>query len=275
LTFGDTEYAAAEYWNGVSEMDEDNFSEVDGEDVIKVSGKFGGFEGAVSTGVNTETGETYQSSFGVKGTFGNVNVSAAYQEGTTKPETLGLYDAAVSNVSEDAYDNGDYTYEEIFALSVGTSFAGMDVTVAYAESEGENSTGIEVTYPVGDVTLSAFYVSESALDDNYGVSAVYAANAIVAKAYYKSLNGSDEYGLGGSYTMDDLVLTAGYVDGDSLTDDDFAAYIVADYNLGGGASVMASYADGSAGGVNSDDIDTVIGGYELYDGLTVELGFKF
>lgn len=264
LTFGDTEYAAAEYWSGVSEMDEDNFSEVDGEDVLKVSGMFGGIEGAVSTGVNTDTGETFQTAVGVKGEFGNVSFSAAYQEGT----------ATSPDVSADAAGNGDYTYEEIFALAVGTSFAGADVTVAYADSEGESSTGIEVSYPVGDITLGAFYVSETADEDNYGVSVVYAANAIEAKAYYKSLNDNDEYGLGGSYTMDELVLTVGYVDGDSLTDDDFGSYFIAEYDLGGGASVLASYADQTNVG-GGDDIDTVVGGYELYDGTTVALSLSF
>ncbi|MBU2936017.1 MULTISPECIES: porin [Pacificibacter] len=266
LTFGDTQYAAVEYFSGVSEMDEDNFSEVDGEDVLKISGAFGGVEAAVSTGVDTITGETFQTSFGVKGSFGNVSFSAAYQEATT---ALG--------VSADAIGNGDYTYEEIFALAVGTSFGGADVTVAYADSEGESSTGIEVAYPVGDITLGAFYVSETAADDNYGVSVAYAANAIEAKAYYKSLNGSDEYGLGGSYTMDDLVLTVGYVDGDSLTDDDFGTYFVAEYDLGGGASVLASYADqtNAIAASDNDDIDTVVGGYELLEGATVALSLSF
>lgn len=262
LTFGDTEYAAAEYWSGVSEMDEDNFSEADGEDNLKISGEFGGVEAAISTGVDTDTGGTFQTSFGVSGDIGAVSFSAAYQ-------------AEEYNESSDAASTGDFTNEEVFALAVGTSFAGADVTVAYATSDDEDSTGIEVSYPVGDITLAAFYVSESADEDNYGMSAVYSANSIEAKAYYKSLNESDEFGIGGSYTMDELVVTVGYVDGDSLSDDDFGAYIIADYDLGGGASVLASYADGIEGGEGSDDIDTVVGGYELYDGLTVELGFDF
>ncbi|SEL13506.1 porin [Pacificibacter marinus] len=270
LTFGDTEYAAKEYWSGVSEMDEDRFSEVDGEDVLKVSGMFGGIEAGISTGVDTDTGDTYQTSVGVKGEIGAVSFSAAYQEET---------DGTVLGTSADAVANGDYSDYEVLALSVGTSFAGADVTVAYAQSTllgaKEDSTGIEVSYPVGDVTLGAFYVSESALDDNYGMSVAYAANSIEGKVYYKSLNGSDEFGLGASYDLNNgLVLSAGYIDGDSTTDDDFATYVTAEYDLGGGASLFASYADQTNVG-GGDDIDTVVGGYELKDGATVALSFKF
>jgi hypothetical protein len=70
-------------------------------------------------------------------------------------------------------------------------------------------------------------------------------------------------------------MTAGMIDGDSLTDNDFANFIVADYDLGGGASVMASFAEGNNATTDgSDDIDT-FGGYELKAGTTVELSFAF
>jgi predicted porin len=106
------------------------------------------------------------------------------------------------------------------------------------------------------------------------VSAAYAANNIEAKVYYKNLLGSDEYGVGASYDMNNgLVLSAGYIGGDSLSDDDFATYVTAEYDLGGGASLFASYADQE--NTTTDDIDTVVGGYELKDGATVALSFKF
>lgn len=272
LTYGDTEHAAKSKWSGVSEMNADSFSEQDGEDVLKVEADFGSYAVAVSGIVDMaddadvttvdETGDVKQSSFGATAEFGQFNVGLAYQE-----EAAGVVDAS-----------GDFESNEVLGIFAGATFAGADFKIAYAKSTDgtteSDSTGLEVSYPVGDITLGAFYVSESVGEDNYGVSAAYAANAIEGKVYYKSLNDSEEFGLGASYTMGDLVVTAGYVEGDSLTDDDFGTYIVADYDLGGGASIMASYADQENIG-GGDDIDTVVGGYELKDGATVALSLKF
>jgi hypothetical protein len=256
--YGDTEFAAAGLWSGVSEMDEDNFSEQDGEDVLKLTATLGGVELAYSAHVEDSTNEFGQNSIGAAATFGNFDVAFGYQD----------------EVAAEASQEGDFVTEDVFGLSVGTSFGGADVTFAYAKSGDEDSTGLEVSYPVGDVTLGAFYVSESADEDNYGVSAAYAAGALEAKIYYKSLNDNDEYGLGGTYDLGTgLVLAAGYIDGDSTSDDDFGVYIAADYDLGGGASLLASYADQDNG--PTDDLDTVVGGYELNDGLTVVLSLDF
>jgi hypothetical protein len=258
IFYGDTEFAAAGLWSGVSEMDEDNFSEQDGEDVLKFTATVGQFDLAYSTHIQDSTNESGQDSFGAAATFGNFDVTLGYQE----------------EVAAEASQEGDFVTEDVFGISVGTSIAGVDVTFAYADSDGEDSTGLEVSYPVGDVTLGAFYVSESALDDNYGISANYAAGALEAKIYYKSLNDNDEYGLGGTYDLGNgLVLAAGYIDGDSTSDDDFGGYIAADYDLGGGASLLASYADQENG--STDDLDTVVGGYELNDGFTVLLELDF
>ncbi|ALI55853.1 porin [Celeribacter marinus] len=266
FTYGDTKFAAESKWSGVSEMAQDGFSEQDGEAVLIIGGTFGGVEAAASAGVDETTGETYQVGFGAKATFGTVDLSVAYQE----------EDAAITNVTK-----GDYKPSEIFAISAGTSFAGADVKVAYASNQtaDENSLGLEVGYPVGPVALGAFYVAESAGDDTYGLSAVYSEGALTAKAYYKNLTGSDEYGIGATYDMGNgLKVSGGYADGDSVKDDDFAAYVVADYDLGGGASFIAAYADytgDAAVDISTDDIDTVTGGYELRSGATLALSLKF
>lgn len=263
FTYGDTEWAAVSHWSGVSEMAQDGFSENDGEATLIIGGTFGGVEAAVSTGVDEATGDTYQVGFGAKATFGNVVLTAAYQE----------EDAGPASVS------GDYNSDEIFALSAATTFSGASVKVAYAKNQtvDENSLGLEVGYPVGPVALGAFYVAESAGDDTYGVSAVYSEGALTAKAYYKNLMGSDEYGLGATYDMGNgLKVTGGYIDGDSVADNDFAAYVAAEYDLGGGASFIASYADHTSyTGAATDDIDTVTGGYELNTGATLQLSLKF
>jgi len=299
FTYGDTEWAPVSYWNGVSEMNADGFSEVDGEAVLKVTGSFGGVEGGISAGVDEETGETYSLGFGAKATFGMVDVSAAYQEETDAVDSL-----SVAN----QYDNfDDFNASEVYGLSLSTTLAGAEFTLAYAKTTGgfdaddanndgdfndageitakaydTESIGLEVSYPVGPVTLGAFYVSEdttnpAGIDDTYGVSAAYADGPITAKVYYKEIKGSEEYGLGATYDMGTgLTLTGGYIDGDSATDNDFAGYVVAEYDLGGGASFLASYADANnAAAADTDDIDTVTGGYELFSGATLALTLKF
>lgn len=267
LYLGDTEYAAASLWDGVSEMAQDGFSEQDDENVLKVTGTFGDVEVAYSTAVSGS--ETGQQSIGAAATFGNYDFSLGYQEETTV-------------VPAGASTDDDFNTADVLGLSVGTSFGGADVTFAYAKSGDEDSTGLEVSYPVGDVTLGAFYVSESASDDKMGVSAAYAAGALEAKVYYKDLAGNDEFGLGGTYDLGTgLVLAAGYIGGDSTSDNDFGTYVAADYDLGGGASLLVSYADLEnyddvlAADGDLDDLDTVVGGYELNAGFTVELSLDF
>ena len=102
------------------------------------------------------------------------------------------------------------------------------------------SVGLEVGYTMGDITLGAYYVSEdivgSTEDKSYGVSVAYASGPIAVAAYFNTDLSSEEYALQGFYDMGNgLVMTAGMIDGDSLTGDDFANFIIADYDLGGGA----------------------------------------
>lgn len=265
MYFGDTEFAPVSYWDGVSDMANDGFSEQDGEEVLKFSAMYGSIEGAASVAVEENDGETYGAGVGLRATFGDFWATLAYQEETSADYT-------------DA--EGDYNYNEIFGISGGATFAGADITVAYAKdgTVDEDSLGVEVAYPFGPVTLGAFYVAESGQDDdNYGVSAVYADGPIEAKVYYKSLNDNDEYGIGGAYDFGyGLVVSAGYIDGDNDGDDDLATYVVAEYDLGGGATFLASYADANSTAAElTDDIDTVTGGYELYSGATVALSFEF
>jgi hypothetical protein len=275
LTYGDTEHAAVSKWSGVSEMNADVFSEQDGEDVLKAEADFGDYAFAVSgivdadgNAITDDTGDIKQASFGAVATYGQYNFGASYQE-----EDFTVLDAS-----------GDYVPAEVLGLFVSTTFAGADVTVAYAEANAGplemSSFGVEVAYPVGDITLGAFYVAEDAnfvlpADETYGVSALYAAGAIEAKVYYQNVLGLDEYGVGASYDMNNgLVVTAGYIGGDDLTDDDYSTYITAEYDLGGGASLLGAYVD-QENFTGGDDIDTVVSDYELRDGFTVELGFTF
>ena len=166
LTYGDTEFAAKEFWSGTPNMQNDNFSEQDGEEVLKVKGMFGGVEAAVSSNIDDETGDFDQVQFGAKATFGSVDVIAVYQD-DTKGADVG----------------DDFKPASAFGIAVSTTVAGADVKVAHAD-DGETSTGISVSYPVGDVALTAFYTSEEDGDDNYGLEAKYAANGVSVKAWF-------------------------------------------------------------------------------------------
>ena len=254
--YGSTKHAAESLWSGVSEMAQDGFSEQDAEEVLKATAMIGDIEVAVSSDLVSATQELNQNSFGAKGSFANVNFSLAYQDEVT--------------AAADGSD-ADYNTADVLALSVGTSFAGADVTVAYAKSGDETSTGIEVAYPVGPVTLGGFYVDESANAENtYGVSAAYAEGAIAAKLSHKSVNDVKTTGLEGSYTVsDDLSVFAGYIDSDDLTK--AGSYIGASYNLGGGASILASYADVDA----SNAADNEFGAKDYKAGATLALSLKF
>ncbi|MEG3663540.1 porin [Celeribacter halophilus] len=196
-----------------------------------------------------------------------------------------------------AEEDTDYVLaSEQYALTVSGSFAGFEVTGSYGKTDyfgfGDGSAyGIEVAYPVGAVTLGAYYtgydVDGADLDGAYGVSVDYADGPITVSAYYGSgllfdgtniVDDAAEYAIEGQYDFGmGLVMTAGYIDGDDEDDNDFAAYIVAEYDLGGGATFLASYADATNYDESGDldDIDTGVGGYELNYGTTLAVSFEF
>lgn len=268
IFYGETTFAAESLWSGVSEMANDGFSENDGEEVLKVTAMIGDIEVAASAAIDTVTQDNAQASFGAAGSVGSVNFSLAYQE-----EVTAGYTGA----------EGDFENPEVLAVSVGTSFAGAEVTIAYAETSeygvvgatdyvaGGNSTGIEVSYPVGPVTVGAFYVSESAnAEDTYGVSAAYAEGAIEATLSHQSVNTDKTTGLEGSYTVsDELSVFAGYISSDDKEDD--GSYIGVEYDLGGGASLLASYADVDATNATDDEF----GAKDYKAGATLALSLKF
>ncbi len=246
LTYGDTEFAAKEFWSGTPNMQNDNFSEQDGEEVLKVKGMFGGVEAAISSNIDTDSGDLDQAQFGAKATFGSVDVIAVYQD----------------DASGDADYGDDFKEDAAFGIAVSTTVAGADVKVAHAD-DGKTSTGISVSYPVGDVALTAFYTSEEVGDDNYGLEAKYAANGVAVKAWFH--DGQDEdYGVNVSYDVsEELSIYAGYSDDDGQ-------YVGAGYDLGGGAALTVSYAEDEDSAGNDE-----IGPQEYLHGSTVALSLKF
>ena len=287
FTYGDIEYAAVSYWKGVSDMEANDFSEYDDESVLRVDVDYGMYKGGISATVDNETGDLYGLNFGVQADFDMFYASFAYQEEDDDLLAIGTPGNTVqdTDVLANADQNGgDLDGSEIYALAVGTMVGGADIRVAYVSNETADidSIGIQVSYPVGPVTLTGYYVSESddrswGEDQTYGLTAAYEDGPITLLAHYEDFGGEEEYNVEGAYDFGmGLVVTAGYIDGDDDTDDDFASYIVAEYDLGGGASFLASYADAnSTAAEETDDIDTGLGGYELYSGATLSLSFSF
>ncbi|APO88410.1 hypothetical protein A9199_13535 [Donghicola sp. JL3646] len=255
LSFGDVEFAAVSAWKSAGDMATDGFREVDDESVLKGEVSFGSVTAAVAYVADSTvtTDSLTDLSAAVTADLGAATAVVAFQEETADQD-------------------------EMFGISVATSLSGVDLTVAYSSNNttDKDSTGIKAVYTIDAVKLTGFYVAESDQEDGYGLTVDYTAGALKAQAFFANVNDLDETRLQGSYDLGNgLVLTAGTIDGDSNTDGDFANYIVAEYDLGGGASLMASYADLNNDGATAyNDIDT-FGGYELNAGTTLEVSFAF
>lgn len=317
LSFGDVDTAYASF-NGVSALyDNDFFAPMDeaddwndvaidfipgdgdsttaGDDTfvypsvdggILVTANYGMFSGAVSfVSIDGEVDETGQVALAAD--FGNFTAGLFYAENVGvdgNPYSFELSNAGEQNGgTPDEFEDAIF-YDDMTVLTLGTTFGGADFTASVMDYLDETGYGLEVSYPVGPVTLGAYYVSYDS-EEGYGISADYSDGPITVAAYFQEdFFGAQEYAVEGAYDFGmGLVVTAGYIDGDDDGtlgdkdgDDDFAAYIVAEYDLGGGATFLASYADAnSVAAESTDDIDTGVGGYELYSGATLSLSFEF
>lgn len=289
LYFGETAFAAQTYWSGVSGMENDGFSEADGETVIRAEVTYGGVTGGVSYIVDTNgsfdpdlrddippndereytgTGDLVQLSVGATAEVGNFTVGMAYQEGIDAAYLVPQIqaDGTVANVFN---DNGDISNDEIFGLFAKTTFGGADLHLAYASNQtaGEDSIGIAAKYPVGPVTLGAYYVMQDNGDGNaYGISADYASGPITVGVNYEDTdNGEEDWSVEGSYDVGNgIMVYAGVAD---AGEDYYAAGTIA---MGEGASLLVSYAEDGDG-----DADDDIGTNEYKAGATVAVTFEF
>ncbi len=274
LFFGDTAFAAETHWSSAGDMEADGFSAADGENVLRGDVTVGSVDASVSYAISDAAGvlvsdtagaegETDQLSIGATADLGQFSVIAVYQE-----EADAAFGAAANTA------NGDYNVSEMFGLSVGASFGGADITVAYASNQttDESSTGIQVAYPFGPVTGTVYYVSEDDNDsdeDNYGVTVAYADGPIAVTADYDFDQGTDKWNLDGSYDVGNgLTLLAGMQNENEGDDADY--YVAGTYDLGGGAELLVSYAEDDDG-----DQEDEIGANEYLPGTTVELSFAF
>ena len=276
LAFGDVATAASTFAfandmdGGINDHTEDYAGENDSGILAKAS--FGDFSIAASTIIEdsangstlTGAGDNGATQIAVAGSFGGINVGL-----------LSVQDETLAGIAQD----------DAMLVSLGGTFGGVDVTLNAGNVNDVDRMGLDLGYTVGDVVLGAYYMQDDAAgaEDMYGVKATYTAGAVTVKGYYTenrgNVDGDNEYSVAVAYDMGNgLVINAGLIDGETAggTDDDQYNYIVADYNLGGGASFLVSYADANDDATaNSNDIDTTLGGYELKSGLTAQLKLAF
>ena len=231
LYFGDTAPAGKKYFSAAGDMEGDSFSTDSDAAVLRGDVSFGGMNGSVSYIVDDAANSAEQLAVGLGGSFGAVTFGLGYQEATT---------------FADAED--DFNADEVMGVSVGGTFSGATVTLAYAAETdtGETSTAIQVAYPFGPVTATAYYSMEEVdgvdeTDDNYGITVAYAQDAIGVTAKFRNEQGRNEWNLEGSYDMGNgATIMAGALNENEGDDVDY--YVGGTYDLGGGASMLAVYA---------------------------------
>ena len=257
LYFGDTATAAEINFSAVSGTEAGFF---DSEDLLENtigSGDAAGIRGEYATDMYA------------------VALSYGIDLGAPASPLVGLQLSASADVGpvtvELGYQQEDtgYGIPEAMGIAVGGTFGGADVKVSYLDDSTETSTGIEVSYAVSDmITVGGYYTMNDVAGDFFGISADYASGPITVSVFYDDENGSEDYGVEGSYDVGNgIMVYAGLVD----SGEDF--YVAGSYDLGGGASLLVSYADDGDGDEDADDDD--IGANDYQVGTTVEVSFEF
>lgn len=303
LYFGDTDFAAQTYWNGVSGMEADSFSEADGETVLRTETMFGPVTAGFSYIYDNQGWEDYdpdlstvgdalvtrpgtddlvQLSFGATAEFGNFSTSFGYQEGINDLAYLGLQtdEDGVTTIAS-FNGNGDINAATVYGVSVSTTFAGADVTLAWAQqdydqdfgwtSPDQRSLGLGVSYAFGPVVVDAAYATNSEDTDNYEIGMTYTNGPVMVMASYEDTTDNDDFAfsLDGSYDVGSgLKVLAGLSDSETNSEIDY--YVASEVDLGSGAMFTASYA------VDDDfSEEDEIGDPEFEEGLTLGFSFEF
>ena len=267
LYFGDTAPAGKKYFSAAGDMESDGFSTDSDSAVLRGDVSFGGMNGSVSYIVDDASNTAEQLAVGLGGSFGSVTVGLGYQEATTYVDA-----------------EGDFNNSAVMGVSASTTVAGATVTVAYADDSNDGvgqtgiaqtSTAIQVAYPMGPVTATAYYSMEqvngvdAVAGDNMGLTLAYAQDAVAVTLKVRDEQGRNEWNLEGSYDMGNgATIMAGALNENEGADADF--YIGGTYDLGGGASILAVYADDKDG-----DQKDEIGSGEYDPGMTVAVSFTF
>ena len=253
VAFGSVEYSARSNWASAGDMASDGWfnQNAAGGNVLKADASVGGLAISASAQVTT----------GAKASPNPVSISVGGSLGG----------ASYVIASEGS----------MMGVSTTSSLGGSTVTVAYSTaptvtnaagakhaSQTDTSTGIKIAYPAGAITTTASYSVETsgaaahaAATDSWNVSAAYSAGgtAVTFSTDEASVNK-----LEGSTTIGAATVSAG------LADNFDDMYLAVSNSLGGGASIMASYA--VDGGTDAKD---EVGAGDWQEGLTVELKFAF
>ena len=263
IYYGDTDHAAENAWTAVGSMDNDAFRDADDEMVTRADMAFGGTKFSVSLGDDTHLDNPTKAaipvpgnekdyiSLGISGSAGAFSYALAHQNANT----LWLDDD----------DNEAESQQKTTGVRVSTTFGGATVALGYAKNNDGGSTGIEVSYPMGALTTTASYVKEgkAGAKDNWDVKFAYAEGAV---GVIVATDESKDWNIDLSYEMGNgLGLFLGADDGGEDT------YAGVSYDLGGGASMLASYAKDK----DNDDNDDEVGPKEYKEGLTFQLSFAF
>ena len=266
VVFGSTEYSSRDNWTSAGDMATDGWANQNSDDrnVLKATTSVGGLKISASTSV--AAGSTTASSDPVSLTIGGALGGASYVI-VSEGAKMGL--AATTAV-------GGATLTTAYSTSPSI----VTATSAAHASDMDTSTGIKIAYPMGAITTTASYVMEghgacgagvlacTQAGDAWDIAAVWTSGAttVTFKTDENSKNSVE-----GSTTMGAATVAAGMTD--YLED----MYLSVTNPLGGGASIMASYAidgdDGVAGGSSSAKDE--VGGPDLQEGLTIELKFAF
>ena len=266
VEFGTTEYSAITNWTSGGDMATDTWANqnADNKNVLRAETTVGGLKVSVSQSVaaDTATASSDPISITLGGSLGGASYVIA-NEGSK----MGI--AATTAVGGATVTTAYSTAPSIVAATSAAHASDMDT-----------STGVKIAYPMGAITATASYVMEShgtcgagalactQAGDAWNIAAVWTSGATTVT--FKTDENSNN-SVEGSTTMGAATVSAGLHD--YLED----MYLSVSNPLGGGASIMASYAidgnDGVAGG-SSDALDEV-GGPDLQEGLTIELKFAF
>ena len=263
IHYGDTKHGAENAWSAVGSMVNDAFRVADGEMVTRADMTFGGAKIGISLGDDTNLANPTNAtpavpgnekdyiSLGITGSAGAFSYALAHQNANT----LWLDDD----------DNEAESQQKTTGVRVSTTFGGATVALGYAKNNDGGSTGIEVSYPMGALTTTASYVKEgkAGAKDNWDVKFAYAEGAV---GVIVATDESKDWNIDLSYEMGNgLGLFLGADDGGEDT------YAGVSYDLGGGASMLASYAKDK----DNDDNDDEVGPKEYKEGLTFQLSFAF
>jgi len=276
VSFGSTEYSARSAWTAAGDMATDGwFNQNDaGGNVLKADVTLGGLAISASAMVAADTNNASPNplSIAISGSLGGASYVIANEGsmmGIAATTAVGgatvttAYSSAPSATTNAAAAIAASYPGEVPVVAAVAAVARVDST-----TKNDTSTGISISYPMGAVTTTVAYSMESVAtggsslaSDSWNIAAAYSAGgtSVTFKTDEASSNSVE-----GSITLGGATVFAGLADG---LDD---MYLAVSNPLGGGASIMASYAIDEG----TDAADEV-GAGDYQEGLTVELSFTF